>query len=77
METIYFPGTENSIKPHQAVAATIGFFDGLHLGHRHLISMLKKIAEERQMASAVVTFECHPRQVLGSDWQPQLLTTLE
>jgi riboflavin kinase/FMN adenylyltransferase len=77
METIYFPGTENSIKPHQAVAATIGFFDGLHLGHRHLISMLRKIAEERQMASAVVTFECHPRQVLGSDWQPQLLTTLE
>jgi riboflavin kinase/FMN adenylyltransferase len=35
------------------------------------------MAEERQMASAVITFERHPRQVLGSDWQPQLLTTLE
>ena len=61
----------------EKVVATIGFFDGVHLGHCHLIRMLRQMAEERGMASAVITFERHPRQVLGSDWQPQLLTTLE
>ena len=74
--------SENRVHPSSSVAdrktvATVGFFDGLHLGHRHLICMLRQMAEERQMASAVITFERHPRQVLGSDWQPQLLTTLE
>ena len=74
--------SENQVPPSSSVAdrktvATVGFFDGLHLGHRHLIRMLRQMAEERQMASAVITFERHPRQVLGSDWQPQLLTTLE
>ena len=82
MEIIYYPDTENRVPPCSSVAdrktvATVGFFDGLHLGHRHLIRMLRQMAEERQMASAVITFERHPRQVLGSDWQPQLLTTLE
>ncbi|MBQ9672534.1 MAG: bifunctional riboflavin kinase/FAD synthetase [Prevotella sp.] len=57
-------------------AATIGFFDGVHRGHRFLISHLKEVAEQRGLQSMVITFERHPRQVVNADWQPQLLTSL-
>lgn len=58
-------------------AATIGFFDGVHQGHRFLIDRLCRIARERRMRSMVITFARHPRQVLQTDWQPQLLSTLD
>lgn len=59
------------------VAATIGFFDGVHLGHRFLIDELKKIASERNLPAAVVTFPEHPRSVLHADYQPKLLNSFE
>lgn len=55
--------------------ATIGFFDGVHQGHQFLIRQLMDEAEARGMRSLVVTFPVHPRRVLHSDYQPQLLTT--
>lgn len=58
-------------------AATIGFFDGVHQGHRFLIDRLCRIARERGMRSMVITFARHPRQVLQTDWQPQLLSTID
>ena len=57
--------------------ATIGFFDGVHIGHCHLINMLKKVARERGVESCVITFDRHPRQVVQSEWCPEMLTTLE
>ena len=56
--------------------ATVGFFDGLHVGHRFLIEELKAIATSQNKKSVVVTFSTHPRKVLHSDFQPQLITTL-
>ena len=57
--------------------ATIGFFDGVHIGHCHLINMLKKVARERCMESCVITFDRHPRQVVQPEWCPEMLTTLD
>ena len=57
--------------------ATIGFFDGVHLGHRHLIAAVIEEAKRRGMESTVVTFDRHPRQVVSSDFCPQLLSTME
>ena len=57
--------------------ATIGFFDGVHIGHCHLINMLKKVARERGVESCVITFDRHPRQVVQPEWCPEMLTTLE
>lgn len=57
--------------------ATVGFFDGVHLGHRFLIQELILIANKRKLPSLVITFAEHPRKVLHSDYQPQLLTSLE
>lgn len=57
--------------------ATIGFFDGVHKGHRYLFKQLDKMAAERGLVPLVVTFEEHPRSVLQSDYLPQLLTTTD
>lgn len=59
------------------LAATIGFFDGVHLGHRFLIDELKEVAQARHLPSAVITFPEHPRAVLHSDYQPKLLNSFE
>lgn len=57
--------------------ATIGFFDGVHRGHRFLIEQVKEVARRNKLKSIVITFDKHPRQVLNSEYMPQMLTTLE
>jgi riboflavin kinase/FMN adenylyltransferase len=59
----------------EKLVATIGFFDGVHLGHRYLISELKEIAAQSGLPSAVITFPQHPRAVLHAEYQPKLLNT--
>ncbi len=59
---------------HTACAATIGFFDGVHRGHRHIIDDLIREAREHDLSSAIFTFRQHPRQVLQQDYIPKLLT---
>lgn len=58
----------------QAYAATIGFFDGVHSGHRFLINELIREARSRQLQSLIITFRIHPRKVLQREFQPRLLT---
>ena len=57
--------------------ATIGFFDGVHLGHRYLINQVKIAASQGGWCSSIITFPVHPRQVIQSDYQPQLLSSPE
>ena len=55
-----------------------GFFDGVHLGHRLVISQLVDYAEKMGQESMVVTFWPHPRNVLQKDARVlRLLSTLE
>ena len=51
----------SAITPEPCVA-TIGFFDGVHAGHRYLIQQVKEIAAAKGLRSALVTFpvKCHP-----------------
>ncbi len=58
-------------------AVTVGFFDGVHAGHRYLVDELKGIAAERGLKSRIVTFTEHPRQVIQSDYKPLLLSPPE
>jgi len=60
-----------------AFVGTIGFFDGVHLGHRHLINQVKEEAAKQGLPSAVITFPVHPRKVLQQDYQPALLCGYE
>ena len=59
------------------LVATIGFFDGVHRGHRFLIDRVIEEAQRSGMSSAVITFDRHPREVLQTDYQPDLLSTLD
>jgi riboflavin kinase / FMN adenylyltransferase len=43
---------------------TIGVFDGVHLGHKYLISQLKQLASKQGFQSIVITFDRHPQEVL-------------
>ncbi|MDD6209030.1 MAG: bifunctional riboflavin kinase/FAD synthetase [Bacteroidales bacterium] len=52
---------------------TIGFFDGVHAGHRFLIRTLQDIAREKAIPTAIVTFDEHPRKILCADYCPQLI----
>ncbi|MBI4301188.1 MAG: bifunctional riboflavin kinase/FAD synthetase [Chloroflexi bacterium] len=52
-------------KPAKDTFLTIGVFDGVHLGHQHLIKELKRRADAEDVLSVVVTFNQHPRSVLG------------
>ncbi|MBE6218127.1 MAG: riboflavin biosynthesis protein RibF [Bacteroidales bacterium] len=59
------------------VVAT-GFFDGVHVGHRHVIQQLTAAAAERGDESMVITFWPHPRNVLQKEARSlRLLTTLQ
>ncbi len=55
---------------------TIGTFDGVHAGHKDIISKLKIYADENNLRDVVITFEPHPRTVV-SDYDIKLLSTLE
>jgi riboflavin kinase/FMN adenylyltransferase len=57
-----------------ACVATMGFFDGVHLGHRFLIDETNRIAASKGLPSMVVSFWPHPRTVLQTNFCPQLLT---
>jgi riboflavin kinase / FMN adenylyltransferase len=55
---------------------TIGTFDGVHIGHRAVISRLKEKAVACKGESVVITFYPHPRQVVSESNRPlSLLTT--
>jgi len=43
------------------VCATIGIFDGVHLGHISIIDQVKKEAGKSGLSSCVITFNPHPR----------------
>ena len=61
----------------QPCVATIGFFDGVHRGHRYLIEQVREAAVACGFASGVVTFPVHPRKVVQPEYRPELLTTYE
>jgi len=63
--------------PSQGSAVTIGAYDGVHLGHRGLISRVLDEATALGCASAVVTFDRHPAMVVRPESAPKLLTDLD
>ncbi|GAC1544281.1 MAG: bifunctional riboflavin kinase/FAD synthetase [Acidimicrobiales bacterium] len=64
-------------RPPAGTVVTIGAYDGVHLGHRRLIAKVRELAATRGCASAVVTFDRHPAQVVRPESAPKLLTDTE
>lgn len=60
------------------ISLAIGFFDGVHLGHLEVIRQAIALAKQQGLVPAVMTFDPHPRVVLGQGSQYQtVLTPLE
>jgi riboflavin kinase/FMN adenylyltransferase len=55
---------------------SIGVYDGVHRGHRHVLGMVMKAAVDGGVGSAVLTFDRHPRAIVMPEKAPKLLTTL-
>lgn len=65
------------VKPEKETLLTIGVFDGVHLGHRRLLTHLKDKARRKNWLSGVVTFKSHPRAVLSSENKIPWLSDLD
>lgn len=59
-----------------ATAITIGKFDGLHFGHRRLISELRLAARKRELTPVVVTFDRHPLALVAPEKAPVPLVSI-
>lgn len=70
-------GLEALNKSYPNTVLTIGNFDGVHLGHQKILSMVLKRAEEIKGTSMAVTFEPHPMKVFAPEREMKLLTTLK
>jgi len=64
------------LSPKKDTLLTIGVFDGVHLGHKYLISQLKEYAKQQNLLTGVVTFRQHPQEVLSPQTKLPFLTDL-
>lgn len=63
--------------PEQRTVATLGNFDGVHLGHQAILRHVVEEAAKESLPSVVVTFDPVPRKVLQPDTAPPLIQTIE
>ncbi|WP_422446863.1 MULTISPECIES: bifunctional riboflavin kinase/FAD synthetase [unclassified Endozoicomonas] len=69
-------GLHNIRPEHQRCVATIGNFDGVHVGHRTILEALKQQAFELDARVCVITFEPQPREYFQVDAAPARLSSL-
>lgn len=72
----FIRGRLNIDRRHRGCVATIGNFDGVHLGHRAVIAQLKTRSRELGCPSMVVVFEPQPQEYFRGDSAPARLTPL-
>lgn len=60
-----------------ASAVTIGNFDGVHRGHRYVLDALRENAAARSLEPVALTFWPHPRHVMHTPGDPELITAHE
>lgn len=73
MRTIFL---DTNTRLTQPCVATIGFFDGVHRGHQYLIRRTLQEADDRRIASMVITFDRDPLHTVAPEREPKHLSTL-
>lgn len=66
-----------SLPAFRAPVVTVGSYDGVHCGHRAILTRINELAEKGGGESVVITFAPHPRIVLGKADGLKLLNTLD
>jgi riboflavin kinase/FMN adenylyltransferase len=66
-----------SVGSCEPAVITIGFFDGVHRGHQHVIRRVAEFAVQQRARAVLVTFWPHPQCVLHPEKPKPLLTTLQ
>src|ERR1700744_6559791 len=68
----------NEFEPVKNAVVTIGTFDGVHLGHRKIISRIKEIADEIGGETVILTFFPHPRMIIHpEDQNLKMINTMD
>lgn len=76
LETMIIVQNPNQLEG-KSIVLTMGFFDGVHRGHKALTDLVLKRSTELNLSSSVLTFWPHPRLVLNKDpHKLRFLTTL-
>ena len=60
----------------KGTAVALGYFDGIHIGHREVLDKALSVAEEKDLVPVVMLFDIHPRKLL-SGVVPPMLTSEE
>tara|TARA_B100000809_G_scaffold146913_1_gene144429 strand:+ start:2771 stop:3703 length:933 start_codon:yes stop_codon:yes gene_type:complete len=66
-----------SYKKKNSSVVTIGTFDGVHMGHKAILTQLVNAAKNENLASILLTFFPHPRMVLQKDSSVRLINTIK
>jgi len=65
----------DQITKKRPCSATIGTFDGVHLGHQKIISRLRDVAKKKDLCTTLITFYPHPRLIVRGGTKPVKLLT--
>lgn len=65
------------IKLSKSTIATIGTFDGIHIGHQKILNSLARFAKKNSLKSVVITFDPHPRKIINQKNSIELINTIE
>lgn len=74
MEVVH--GLDNLPESFKCGAIAIGFFDGVHWGHRAIFNQLLEVAHASQTNAIAFTFDRHPAELLAPEFAPPYITTL-
>jgi riboflavin kinase/FMN adenylyltransferase len=69
-------GRHNLRSRHRGCVLTIGNYDGVHLGHQHMLGELRRAARQQDLPATVLTFEPTPLEYFAGDEAPARLTRL-
>lgn len=67
----------SSFESDKKTVITIGTFDGVHLGHRQILSRVTQCAKKENLTSVLLTFFPHPRMILQHSDDLKLINTIQ
>ena len=62
------------VKPNKGLAIALGYFDGIHIGHKKLLTTLVQQARAKKLKTAVITFDKNPADYFSEEPTPNIQT---